>query len=231
MACISCSTRSAPGMVGLVDDEHVGDLHDPGLDRLDIVAHAGHQHHHGHLRQAGDLDFVLPDADGLDEHVVLARGVQQQRQVGGGARQAAGHAARRHRADEDAGIGVVLLHADAVAQDRAAGDAAAGVHRDDRDGLPCGAQHARQRVDQRALARAGRAGDADHPGVAGAAPARAAASQGFRIAIFDAVAARASARASPSRIFRAHSFISSSAIAARSPGAGFRWCLRRWCTA
>ena len=128
------------GLVGLVDHEDVGDLHDAGLDGLDVVAHAGDQHDHGHLRQDGDFDFVLPHAHGFDDDVVSAGGVHQARQVGGGAGQAADGAARGHGADEDAGIGVVLLHADAVAQDGAAGDAAAGVHGEDRDGLPLLAQ-------------------------------------------------------------------------------------------
>ena len=50
------------GLVGLVDHEDVGDLHDAGLDRLDVVAHAGHQHHDGDLRDAGDFHFVLAHA-------------------------------------------------------------------------------------------------------------------------------------------------------------------------
>ena len=47
------------GLIGLVDHEDVGDLHDAGLDRLHVVTHAGDQHDDGHLRDAGDLDFVL----------------------------------------------------------------------------------------------------------------------------------------------------------------------------
>ncbi len=53
--------------VGLVDDEDVADLEDPGLGRLDAVAHArGEQHQRG-VGEAGDLDLALADADGLDE--------------------------------------------------------------------------------------------------------------------------------------------------------------------
>ncbi len=71
-------------LIGFVDDEHVGDLHDTGFDRLHVVAHAGHQHHHGDVGEPGDLHFILADADGFDEHHVAAGGVQQHRHVGGG---------------------------------------------------------------------------------------------------------------------------------------------------
>ena len=75
--------------------------------------------------------------------------------IGGGARQAADGAAGGHGADEDAGVGVMLLHADAVAEDRAAGDAAAGIDREDRRRVfPCSRSARGQRVDQRALAGA-----------------------------------------------------------------------------
>jgi hypothetical protein len=155
------------GLVGLVDHEDVGDLHDPGLDRLDVVTHPGDQHHHRYLRQVRDLDFVLPHSHRLDQHVVPAGHIHQPREIGGGAGQAAGGAAGGHRPDEDAGIGVVLLHADAVAQNRAAGDAARRVHRDDRESLALAAQFARQRVHQRTLTGAGRTGDSHDAGVPG----------------------------------------------------------------
>ena len=59
--------------VGLVDDEDVADLQDPGLRGLDAVAHPGRQQDDGGVRQPGDLDLALADADGLDEHHVEAR--------------------------------------------------------------------------------------------------------------------------------------------------------------
>jgi len=56
---------------------------------------------------------------------------------------------------------VVPLHADAVAQNRSAGGAAAGVDGDDRDGLAEAPQLRSERIDERAFPCAGRAGDAD----------------------------------------------------------------------
>ena len=76
-------------------------------------------------------------------------------------------AARGHGADEDAGVGVVGLHADAVAQNRAAGIGAAGVNGDDADGLAFGAQQPCELIGQRAFARAGWAGDTEHQRAAG----------------------------------------------------------------
>ncbi len=54
--------------IGLVDHEDVGDLHQPGLVRLHAVAPARVDHDDGRVGLAGDLDFDLTDADGLDEH-------------------------------------------------------------------------------------------------------------------------------------------------------------------
>ena len=65
--------------VGLVDHVDVGDLHDPRLQRLHIVARAGHDDDDRDVRGADDLDLVLPDADGLDEHDVVAGRVEHER--------------------------------------------------------------------------------------------------------------------------------------------------------
>ena len=53
----SFSIVFAAGMVGLVDRDHVRDLHDPRLQRLDRVAGAGHQHEHDRV---GDADHLRP---------------------------------------------------------------------------------------------------------------------------------------------------------------------------
>ena len=103
--------------IGLVDDEDVGDLHDAGLERLHLVAGAGHQRDDRDVGGADDVDFVLADADGLDDHDVVAGGVEHQRRVAGGARQPAEMPARRHAADEHAGV---RRRAPACAADRRA---------------------------------------------------------------------------------------------------------------
>ena len=73
-------------------------------------------------RDPRDIHFVLAHADCLHHHDVAARGIEQQDHVRGGPGHAAHPAARRHRADEDAVIRVVPLHADAIAEYRAAAD-------------------------------------------------------------------------------------------------------------
>src|SRR5450759_1295409 len=103
------------GVIGLVDDEDIGDLHDAGFDGLDIVAHAGDEDDDGDLGEGGDLDFVLADADGFDDDVIPAGGVHEAGEIGGGSGEAAHGAAGGHGADEDSRVGVVLLHADAIA--------------------------------------------------------------------------------------------------------------------
>ena len=85
----------------------------------------------------------------------------------GGARQAAHVAARRHAADEHVRVLRVRLHAHAVAEDRAAGERAGRIDRDHTDGFGGLARFGRQAIDQRALAGAGRPGDADQVGAAG----------------------------------------------------------------
>src|SRR5712692_5831128 len=121
--------------VGLVDHENIADLHESRLHVLHVIAEARHEHHQGAVRQAHDIDFVLADPHGFDQHQLFARGVEQQRDIAGGPSQAAEEASRRHRADVNAGVGGVALHADAVAQDGAACERAGGVHSNDADGL------------------------------------------------------------------------------------------------
>jgi len=147
--------------VGLVDDEDVGDLQDAGLDRLHIVPQSGRLHDQGGLRLMGDIHFALARADRLDENGVEAGGIQRADGVGGGAGQPAQTATGGHAADEDAGIASQVAHADAVAQDRAAGEGAGRVYGDDADRLAPGAVGPGQGADQRAFARARRAGHTD----------------------------------------------------------------------
>src|SRR5204863_10137253 len=85
-----------------------------------------------------------------------------------GLAQAAERAAVGHRADEDAGVEEVLDEADAVAEQGAVGERRRGVDRQDGDGPLGGAAVLDERADERRLARARGAGDADDAGFAGA---------------------------------------------------------------
>ena len=105
--------------VGLGDDEHVGHLHDPGLEELEHVAGAGLHDDRDGVGHLGHLGLGLPDADGLDDHDVERRGERLRRGARRG-REAAEPLARRHRADEQPAVGGVGVDPRAVAQQRAA---------------------------------------------------------------------------------------------------------------
>ncbi len=130
-------------VVGLVDDDDVGDLHHAGLQRLDRVARSRHQREDDRVGMVDDVDLRLADADGLDQDVVLARRVHHQRHLQRRLREAAEGAARGHRADEDAGVEEVLGEPDPVAEQGATGERAGGIDREHRD-LPVGLAHLRR---------------------------------------------------------------------------------------
>jgi hypothetical protein len=73
--------------IAFIDHEDIGDFHDPGLDRLHIIAHAGHKNYDGDIRQPYNVDFVLPDANRFDHDQVAARGIEHRGSIRGGARQ------------------------------------------------------------------------------------------------------------------------------------------------
>ena len=87
----------------------------------------GREQHQRGVGEAGDLDLGLADADGLHEHQVAARAVEHPHRLRGRRRQPAEVAPAGHRADVDAGVGGVVLHADPVAEDRPAGERAGRV--------------------------------------------------------------------------------------------------------
>ena len=108
--------------VGLGDDEHVGDLHDPGLEELQRVAGAGLDDDGDGVRGLGDVGLGLADADGLD-HDDVERGRERLRGRAGRGREAAEPLAGGHRADEHVAVGGVVLDPRAVAEQRAAASA------------------------------------------------------------------------------------------------------------
>ena len=110
-----------------------------------------------------DLDFDLTDADGLDDHPRLADRVEHAHRLRRREREPTEMTARRHRADEHAGIRGVPLHPHPVAEDRTAAERAARIDREHAD-LELVLAHARdERVGEGRLAGARRAGDPDRP--------------------------------------------------------------------
>ena len=86
--------------VGLVDRDHVGELDDAFLERLQFVAGARHRQHEKEIGHVGDRDFRLADADGLDQHDVVARSLAEQHGLARLRRDAAERARRRRGTDE-----------------------------------------------------------------------------------------------------------------------------------
>jgi hypothetical protein len=127
--------RVGPVAVGLVHGEDVGALEDARLDGLHLVAHARGHHHERRVGRPRDLQLVLPDAHRLDQDHAVARRVEDAHHVPRAARQAAHVTARRHGPDEHAVVGRVPRHADAVAEDGAAGVRARRIHGDHADTL------------------------------------------------------------------------------------------------
>ena len=151
-------------LVALVDHDEVGDLEQARLDRLDLVAHLGCLQDHGRVGRRRDFHLALAGPDGLDEQQVEAASIQHGRRRGRRRGESPGMTARRHRADENVGVGRVRLHPDPVAQERAAGDRARWVDGDDRHRPADLAGFGDERRDEGGLAGPGWAGDPDQMG-------------------------------------------------------------------
>jgi hypothetical protein len=155
-------------VIGLVHDDHIGDLHHARLQRLDRVARARHQTENDRVGVVDDVDLGLADADRLDEDVVEPGCVHQQDRLEGRLGEASERAPVRHRADEHTLVEEVLREPDPVAEQRSRGERARGIDRQDRHAAPARACVAHERADQRALSDPRRAGEPDDARLAGA---------------------------------------------------------------
>ena len=160
---VAAGTDGDLAQVGLGHHQHVGDLHDPGLDELQRVAAAGLDDDGDGVGGLGHLGLGLADAHGLDHHDV-ERGCECLGGGPGGGGEAAEPLPGRGGADEQAAVGGVGFDPRAVAEQRAAGALGGRVDGEHRDGAAPPAPGAGQRAQQRRLAGARRAGDADHVG-------------------------------------------------------------------
>ena len=153
--------------VRLVDHEDIGDLHDSGLDRLDLVAHPRDEDDDDRMGVVDDLHLLLPGPHGLHHDDLFPHDIHDMDGVADGLGEAAQGAAGGEAADEDAGVFGVALHPDPVAQDRAAGEGGGRIDGQDADRLLLFPEGGDQGVDEGALARPGGAGDPDDVGAAG----------------------------------------------------------------
>ncbi len=101
---------------------------------------------------------------GLDQDALEAERLEHIRDLFRGGGETALRPSRGHRPDEHAGVEADRFHANPVAEQRAAGEGAGGIDRDNRHFETALAIGAHQLFGERALARAGRSGDADAMG-------------------------------------------------------------------
>jgi hypothetical protein len=118
--------------IGLVNHEHVRDLEDACLRRLDGVAPAGCNDDERGIGSRGDLHLGLPNSDSLDHDQVGAAGIQDSNRLRCGQRQAAEMPTRGHRTDEHLRVGCVRLHPQPITEQRTACEGRGWVDRQDR---------------------------------------------------------------------------------------------------
>ena len=153
--------------IGLVDREHVADLQDARLDRLNVIAHARNQHDHRRVRRPHNIHLGLPDTDGFDKDDIFAERIHRLDRIRCLVGEAAKAAACPHAADENALVERQIIHTDAVAQDGSAGKGACGVDGNDADGLSALSVLLGKLVRHGALAGTGRTRDAKDVGMSG----------------------------------------------------------------
>ena len=152
--------------IALVHHQQVGDLEQPGLERLHLVAEPGRRHHHhgvGRRRPRRARPAPRPRSPPRSPGSPRRRARPRTAVV---ARDSPPWCPRvAERADEDAVIGGVAAHPHAIAEQRAAAERAGGIDGHHADPLAARARYgATSADDQRRLADAGAAGDADDEG-------------------------------------------------------------------
>ena len=134
---------------------------------MELVSGAGDHDEEEEIDHRANGDFVLADADGFDENDIEACGLTEEHGFAAFAADSAKRAAGGRWADVGIRLADEVLHAGFIAENAAAGDAAAGVHGKHGDAVAHGAELATERFDERAFAGTGHTGDADPDGVSG----------------------------------------------------------------
>ena len=132
-----CFSHRFQGAIGLVDDDHICNLHDPTLDALQLIAPCGGQQQDEDIRHFGYHGFGLSDADGFDQHRVIARCLDQPDCFPCAPGHATQRAAGRRRSNKCAGMTGQLLHPGFVPQNRTARPARRRIDSQNGDFVPC----------------------------------------------------------------------------------------------
>ncbi len=109
-----------------------------------------------------DFHFVLTHADCFHDDHVEARRVEEQGHLQSGSGETTEPSAGCHRTDEDVGVGVMVQHANAIAENRAAGVGTGGIDGHNRHGFVLFAQCAGELIAESALACAGWSCDSEN---------------------------------------------------------------------
>ncbi len=151
--------------VGLVDDEHVGDLHQPRLVGLDGIAPPRVDHDDGRVGGVDDVGLHLTDPNGLDDDPITPGRPQDGDGIVGCPGEPTEVAPGRHRPDVHVVVAGDVAHPHPIPQDGATGEGTGRIDGEHRHRPVAPEQLAAQRGAQRRLARAGRAGDAHGEGL------------------------------------------------------------------
>ena len=153
--------RLCAGLIHLVDRDHVGDLHDPGLQGLHRIAGARHQHEQHLVGDAHHFDLALTGTDRLEEDHVAAGRVQEEQRLERRLGEAAEVTPRSHRPDEHTRIEKVIDESNPVSEQGSLRERARGIDGDDAHGEPEAPDMADERSDERRLPDARRPRDPD----------------------------------------------------------------------
>ncbi len=137
--------------IGFVDDKHVRDFHDTGLDRLHIVAKPRYEHNDRHIGNCGDIHFILTDTDRLDQDRVETGRIEEKRQLDRAPRKPTEFAAGCHGSYEHTRISEVLAKPDPIAENGAVRIGATGINGNDADLVSTCSEMANQLIDKRTL--------------------------------------------------------------------------------
>src|SRR5205814_2089763 len=151
--------------IALVNHKDVSDLHNSRFDRLNIVSHPGNKNDHGDIGQLHDINFVLAYADSLDKDDLFPGRVEQSCDIRSRRSKPAEKSAGGHAADVDTVVGMMRLHANAVAENGSPGVRARWIDSNNADSFFLLSVLASKLIDQRALARTRRSGQPDYGGI------------------------------------------------------------------
>ncbi len=143
--------------IGLVDRDHIGQLHNTFLDALQLVARRGREKQEKQVGHLGDRRLRLADADRLDDDDIEPRRLADQHTFAGSARHAAKAAPRRRWPDEGRRMARKFFHAGLIAQDRAAAHPGGGIDRQHRNPVPLPHEVQAERFDEARFTDSGRA--------------------------------------------------------------------------